>query len=129
MSAYTYSVVLICPAAMQAQANFLACALEHDTLPGNTFSVALSADGLEPATYYGCHTTAQQSFIDLFTGAAQGDLPPVAWEDYGLTIQDVAALLPALIFAPADLNERDGHFERVIAAQEPPLMTMVSEIT
>jgi hypothetical protein len=126
MSAFDYSVVILCPAALQADGNLLACALGHDTLPGSTFSVPVSTDGAEPVAYYGCRTDAQQSFVDVFGAAAQGALPPIVWEDFGLTLERVAALLPVLIFDAVFVNERDGHFDRVIADQDPPLLLVQS---
>jgi hypothetical protein len=112
---WPYSVVLICPAINRDHANLLACALGHDVLPGNTFSAPLSASGEAPATHYGCRATAQQPFVDLFHGAAQGVLPPIPWGDYGLTEAQVAALLPALIFDARPAAEAAGHYDEVIA--------------
>jgi hypothetical protein len=112
---WPYSVVLICPAANRDQANLLACALGHDVLPGNTFSAPLSATGEAPATHYGCRATAQQAFVDLFHGAAQGQLPPIPWEDYGLTEADVFALLPLLTFDARPSTDASGHYDEVIA--------------
>jgi hypothetical protein len=113
---YPYSVVLICPADLREQGNLLACAFGHDVLPGQTFSVAVSAGGGEPATHYGCRAIAQQSFIDLFTGAAQGQLPPIPWGDFGLTEADVLALLPALIFDARPAAQSEGQFDDVCTA-------------
>lgn len=72
MSAFDWSVVLIVPATLREKANLLACALGHDQMPGNTFAVPLSADGADPASHYGCHTWAQESFVQMFQAAAQG---------------------------------------------------------
>ena len=115
MSPYIYSVVLLCPADRQADANRLACAIGHDVMPGNTFSVHLSANGEEPATHFGCHAVAMQSFVDLFMDAAQGMLPDIPWGDFGLTEQAVLELVPTIILsAREDLFGLD-HFEAVLA--------------
>jgi hypothetical protein len=108
MSNWPYSVVLLIPAAVQAAGNQVAEGLGHG--PHN-FSVALSSDGSEPATYYGCRTQAQQSFIDLLTAAGEGTLPEIE----GMTPQEVGTVLMQL---QADVStSEDGytHFQRVIA--------------
>lgn len=97
MSAYDVSLALMVPDALKAKANLLACALGHDALPGNTYSVPLSADGSEPATHWACHAWVQQSLVEMLSGAGQGVLPPIPWEDYGLTEADVYAVLAALV--------------------------------
>jgi hypothetical protein len=114
---WTLSIVMIIPAALQDKANKLACALGHDVLPGNTFSVPLSADGSEPATHYGCRTAAQQNFVDLLTAAGQGSLPDVPWADFELTEADIPAVLSALIIDVKPASEAQGHFEAVIEAR------------
>lgn len=127
MTEYIYSVVLLCPANKQAEANRLACAIGHDVMPGKTFSVPCSPTGEEPATHYGCHTVAMQSFVDLFTDAAGGTLPDITWSDFDLTEQMVADLLPALVFsARTDLFGLshftsvlgDNGLKRVVPAEE-----------
>ena len=108
MSDWPYSVVLLIPAASQTAANQVAEGLGHGP---NNFSVPLSSDGSEPATWYGCRTQAQQSFIDMLTAAGQGQLPEIE----GMTPQEVGAVLVQL---QADVStSEDGytHFERVIA--------------
>lgn len=107
MSDWPYSVVLLIPAAVQAQADQLAAGLGHG--PDN-FSVPLSANGSEPATWYGCRAQTQQSFIDMLTAAEGGTLPVIN----GMTPQEVGAVLVQL---QADVStSEDGytHFERVI---------------
>lgn len=115
MSDWTLSIVMIVPAALQDTANRLSCALGHDVLPGNTFSVPLSSDGSDPATHYGCRTAAKQEFVDILTSAGAGDLPDIEWADYGLTVEDVAPLLAALIVDVRPAGEASGHFDEVIA--------------
>ena len=86
---YDYSIVLIAPAALQDQANRVACALGHDTMPGRTYSIALSASGAEPVTHYGAHAWGQATFVA--TLYATGVFPPPALEDLNLSTSDVAA--------------------------------------
>lgn len=115
MSGWTLSIVMIIPAALQDTANRLSCALGHDVLPSNTFSVPLSAGGSEPATHYGCRTAAKQEFVDILTSAGQGDLPDAEWADYGLTVEDIAPVLAALIVGVRPAGEASGHFDAVAA--------------
>ena len=108
MSDWPYSVVLLIPAASQAAANQVAEGLGHGP---NNFSVPLSADGSEPATWFGCRTQAQQSFIDMLTAVGQGELPTIE----GMTPQEVGAVLVQL---QADVStSEDGytHFERALS--------------
>lgn len=107
MSDWPYSVVLLIPAAVQAQADQLAAGLGHG--PDN-FSVPLSANGAEPATWYGCRAQTQQSFIDMLTAAGNGELPTIE----GMSPKEVAEVLMQM---QADVStSEDGytHFERVI---------------
>lgn len=116
MSGWNLSIVMIVPAALQDTANRLSCALGHDVLPGNTFSVPLSADGSEPATHYGCRTAAKQEFVDILTSAGAGDLPEIEWADFGLTVEDIAPVLEALIVDVRPAEQAGGHFDEVLAA-------------
>ena len=120
MSDWPYSVVLLIPAAVQAAANQVAEGLGHG--PSN-FSVPLSADGSEPATWFGCRTQAQQSFIDMLTAAGQGQLPEIE----GMTPQEVGAVLVQL---QADVStSEDGytHFQRVLTEKGLQRVVMVEE--
>lgn len=114
MSDWNLSVVIIVPAALKDKANYLSCAIGHDDMPGNTFSVPLSADGSEPATHYGCRTTAKQEFIDIMTGAETGQLPDVDWQDYNMNVQDIADILSQQILDVRDAGEMSGHFGEVL---------------
>lgn len=108
MSDWPYSVVLLIPAASQSAGNQIAAGIGHGP---NNFSVALSADGSEPATWYGCRAQTQQSFIDMLTAAGQGTLPEIE----GMTPQEVGAVLMQL---QADVStSEDGytHFERALS--------------
>lgn len=107
MSDWPYSVVLLIPAAVQDQADQVAAGIGHG--PDN-FSVPLSENGSEPATWYGCRAQTQQSFIDMLTAAGQGELPTIE----GMSPKEVAEVLMQL---QADIStSEDGytHFERVI---------------
>ena len=102
-----HSVVLIIPASLKAKADALGEALGHGP---NSYSVPLSADGKEPATHYGLHTWAQQSFVDRLQGAAQGQMP----EGLDYPANDFAAVTGALIASVrGDVAE---HFADVVAA-------------
>ncbi len=117
MSDWTLSLVAIVPAAQQEAANRLSCALGYDALPGNTFSVPLSATGQAPATHYGCRSLAKQEFLDILTAAAGGQLPPVDWTEYGVTETDITAVLASLIIDQRPADQSEGHAETVLAAQ------------
>lgn len=93
------SLAMAVPADLRDKANRLACALNHDPMPGNTMSVPLSADGSEPATHYACHTWAQPSFIAILAAAKAGALPPVPWGGFGLTEADVTVVVEALLLS------------------------------
>ncbi|MFC5385206.1 hypothetical protein ACFPLB_04400 [Aquamicrobium segne] len=118
MSDWNLSIVMIVPAELQDQANRISCALDYDVLPGNTFSVALSVDGSEPATHYGCRTSAKQEFVDILNQAGSGNLPEIEWSDFDLTPDDVAAVLGALIIDVRPDDQVTGHFDDVMAARE-----------
>lgn len=118
MNNWPYSVVLLIPAASQAAGNQIAEGIGHG--PSN-FSVALSENGSEPATWYGCRSQAQQSFIDLLTAVGEGTLPEIE----GMTPKEVGEVLMQL---QADVStSEDGytHFERVIG--EKNLMRVEAE--
>lgn len=128
MTGWTLSIVMIVPAELQDTANRLSCALGHDMLPGNTFSVPLSADGSEPATHFGCRTAAKQEFIDILTSAGQGDLPEIEWADFGLTIEEIAPVLAALIVDVRPAEQASGHFDAVLAGNGLNRVTSPLEI-
>ena len=90
MSGYDYSLALMVPDALREKGNLLACALGHDQLPGNTFSVEVSTSGGYPATHYACHSWVQSSFIELLAQVGQGELPAeIDWIEFGLTQPEV----------------------------------------
>jgi hypothetical protein len=107
MSDWPYSVVLLIPAASQAAGNQIAAGIGHG--PSN-FSVALSENGSEPATWYGCRSQAQQSFIDLLTAVGQGELPSIQ----GMTPQEVGTVLVQLEASVSTNEDGYTHFQRVI---------------
>ncbi|MFN3991242.1 MAG: hypothetical protein ACK4IS_13400 [Erythrobacter sp.] len=103
------SVVLIVPADLRDDANKLAELLGHGP---NNYSVPLSADGAEPATHYGLHTWAEQSFIELL--AADG--MPKGLEQF-------APVKDAVLVSVRD--EMGSHFwdvlnDKGLAVMEPP---------
>lgn len=96
------SLSLIVPAELRGAANRLACALGLDHLPGQSYSVALSASGAAPAAHYGCHAWATDVFVATLAGAIGGALPPLDLAANGLTEADVAAVLAALLYEVGD---------------------------
>lgn len=106
-----HSVVLIVPAALLTQANALAEAMGFGP---NNYTVPLSADGSEPATHYGLHTWAEQSFVDMLEGAAQGVMPQELI-DAGYAPEDFAAVVGGLVSSVRDAM--DGHFAEVCVGQ------------
>lgn len=109
MTDWIYSVTMIVPAAVRDAANQLAAGLGHGP---NNFSVALSADGSEPATHYGCRAQTQQSFIDLLTAAGGGQLPEIE----GMTPIEVGTVLMQLLADVSTTEDGYTHFNRVITA-------------
>lgn len=94
---YPYAVAAILPAADRADGDKLSWALAYQPERSSTFSVALSQTGAEPATHYGYNAqAAEQSFVDMLQGAAQGQLPAIDWAAYGLTSQRVLELVAAM---------------------------------
>jgi len=118
MTDWSLSIVIIVPAALQDKANRLSCALGHDVLPGNTFSVPLTSDD-ETITHYGCRTTAKPEFVAILEAAGQGQLPPdFPLTEFGVTAQDIADVLAAQIIDVQDASAMIGHFDEVLAANE-----------
>jgi hypothetical protein len=105
---WTYSIVMIAPAATKDGANVIAEALGHGP---NNFSAMLSADG-QTVTHYGCRTQAQQSFVDLLAGMGQGELPPIEGADPRV----IEAILASLIIDIQDGADGAAHFNAVLEA-------------
>lgn len=116
MSGFDISLALMVPNTLREQANLLACALGHDSLPGNTFSVGLSPDGTQPATHWVCHSWVQESFVATLAGAAKGNLPSVAWEDFGLREADVWEVFAGLVASEPSATPLD--FDAWVAAYD-----------
>lgn len=116
---FTSSLVLIIPNALKAEANRLMCALGQDVLPGNTFSVPLSASGEAPATHWGCRGVMLPSFSDMMeTAKASGNPPGRAYAEFDLTIGQVKQVFEALIISDIPQGEMTGleHFTTALAA-------------
>jgi len=105
---WTYSIVMIAPAATKDGANAIAEALGHG--PSN-FSATLSADG-QTVTHYGCRTQAQQSFVELLAGMGQGEFPPIE----GADPQVIGAILGSLIIDIQNGADGATHFNAVLDA-------------
>ena len=103
---WTYSIVMIAPAATRDGANAIAEALGHGA---NNFSAQLSNDG-QTVTHYGSRTQAQQSFVDLLTGMGQGEMPPIE----GADPQVIGAILGSLIIDISESEDGYSHFNRVL---------------
>ena len=106
MTDWIYSVVLIVPQQSQNDANLMAEVLGHGP---NNFSIALSGDGNEPATHYGCRAQAQQSFVDFLNALKSGQIQEIE----GITNSQLTSVVEGLVY---DTNGSDGyeHFNRVI---------------
>jgi hypothetical protein len=105
---WTYSIVMIAPAATKDGANAIAEALGHGP---NNFSATLSNDG-QTITHYGCRTQAQQSFVDLLAGMGQGEFPSIE----GADPQIIGAILASLIIDIQDGADGATHFNQVLEA-------------
>ena len=103
---WTYSIVMISPAATRDGANAIAEALGHGP---NNFSATLSDDG-QTITHYGCRTQAQQSFVDLLAGMGQGEFPPIEGVDPKL----IETILTSLIIDIQDGVDGATHFNQVL---------------
>jgi hypothetical protein len=109
MTDWIYSVTMLVPASVRDGANRLADGLGHGP---NNFSVALSADGSEPPTHYGCRAQAQQSFIELLTAAGGGQLLEIE----GMTPLEVGTVLMQLKADVSTTEDGYSHFNRVLQA-------------
>ena len=105
---WTYSIVMIAPAATRDGANAIAEALGHGP---NNFSATLSNDG-QSITHYGCRTQAQQSFVDLLAGMGQGEFPDLQ----GVDPQVIAAILASLVIDIQEGADGATHFNQVLEA-------------
>lgn len=102
----TYSAALLIPTAHRTTANLLG---EQLGMGETNFSVALSADGSEPATHYGCRTHATEWLTGILADAQQG-----IWPD---GVDPVPDVLDALIVDIRADAERHQHFDSVLATE------------
>ena len=82
-------------------------------------------------THYGLlHQAAESDFIQTIVDAKNGILPPINWEDHGLTVEQVTSFMAAIaysVYPDATVEDQPefysaaAHFEHVI--QELGLMT------
>ena len=70
------STVIVCSASARLYGDMAAAVMGLDEPPGATFSVPLSATGLEPATHFGCHTWASENMVALLEASKLGSYPP-----------------------------------------------------
>ncbi len=117
---WTYSIVMIAPAATKDGANAIAEALGHGP---NNFSATLSSDG-QSITHYGCRTQAQQSFVDLLAGMGQGEFPPIE----GANPRVIEAILASLIIDIQDGADGAAHFNAVLEANGLTRFEVVQEV-
>lgn len=109
------SCTLILPAEFQRDGNLVSVALGHDEMPGSTYVVALSSNGDEPATHYGCHAWVTDAFVAAINAANGGVLPRAPWAAVGLTESAVNDVIGALIMTTRDSSASEGHFDATIA--------------
>ena len=101
------SAVLVIPVAQHALADQLGEAMGWGP---NNYSVPLSATGSLPATHYGLHAWVEQSFVDLLSFAAQGQVPPIP----GMSAEATAEVVSAL--AASIRPGSEGHWSEMLAA-------------
>ena len=105
---WTYSIVIIAPAATKDGANVIAKALGYEP---NNFSATLSDDG-QAVTHYGCRTQAQQSFVDLLVAMEEGEMPLIE----GVDPQYIETIYASLIIDIQDGADGASHFNQVLEA-------------
>ncbi len=105
------SCVLIIPVALHAKANALGVAMGWG--PGN-FSVALSATGAEPATYFGLHSWVEPRFVLILQSASAGIMPQ-SLIDAGYPEADFDAVTGSLMASIRPDNT--GHFDEICDAE------------
>jgi hypothetical protein len=117
---WTYSIVMIAPAATKDGANAIAEALGHGP---NNFSATLSNDG-KTITHYGCRTQAQQSFVELLAGMGQGEFPPIE----GANPRVIEAILGSLIIDIQDGADGATHFNAMLESNGLARFEVVEEV-
>lgn len=108
MSDFSYSAVLILPAAQRDAGNQLAIAMGHDVPPGSTYSVPLSPIGGGQPTHYGCRADVTEAFKATIEAAQQGSFP----EHLEGAAPVVAALIASFLAKPLPYSPAE-HFEGV----------------
>lgn len=93
------SLVILTPAANLQAANILGTVFG---LGDHNFTVPLGpaeSDSPEPEiSHYGMlHQASLPDFRDTIFAAKEGNLPPIKWADYGVTEEQVQAVIDALI--------------------------------
>jgi hypothetical protein len=117
---WTYSIVMIAPAATKDGANAIAEALGHGP---NNFSATLCNDR-QTITHYGCRTQAQQSFVDLLAGMGQGEFPPIE----GANPRVIEAILGSLIIDIQDGADGATHFNAMLESNGLARFELVEEV-
>jgi len=117
---WTYSIVMIAPAATKDGANAIAEGLGHGP---NNFSAMLSTDG-QSITHYGCRTQAQQSFVDLLAEMGRGDFTEIKGADPRV----IEAILASLIIDIQDGADGAAHFNQVLEANGLTRFEAVEEV-
>lgn len=87
------SAVLIIPVAQHALADQLGEAMGWGP---NNYSVPLSPTRSEPTTHFGLHAWVEQSFVDLLSAAAQGQVPAIPGMTPAATAEVVSALVASI---------------------------------
>lgn len=112
------SLVILTPAANLQAANLLGTAFG---LGDHNFTVPLGpaeSDSPEPeVTHYGMlHQASLPDFRDTVFAAKEGNLPPIEWADYGVTEEQVQAVIDALVVDVAESTylHPSGHFQAVL---------------
>ncbi|MEN9924070.1 MAG: hypothetical protein RL268_196 [Pseudomonadota bacterium] len=100
------SVVLIVPAAVHAKAETLSLYMGWGS---PAYTVPLSKTGAEPATHYGLHTWASETFSALLAGGMPSELAAAGYPE-----EDFAAVMDGLIASVR--NDLTGHFPEVLEA-------------
>lgn len=104
MTAFTHSLVMICPVEHLATANAAGEAVGHSS---GEFTVPLSADGSEPATHYGLHAWATPETAYAWT---------IAEEIPGITAEQITQLRAILVISAQTELTGAAHFASVLEA-------------
>jgi hypothetical protein len=109
------NIVLIIPADLKDKANALGAAMGWGP---ESYSVPLSPDGADPATYHGLNLAeAGDAFLAMLAAAGNGEMPQELI-DGGYPPQDFAAVMAGLIVragVPFDTALGDAGLARIAA--------------